>query len=51
MKNHLLSGIVTCNKNYPITEWDQILNQTEITLNLLQNSRVNPNISTWSLIH
>ena len=44
VKSHLLSGIASCHKQFPITEWDRLLPQAEITLNLLRNSRINPKI-------
>ena len=31
-------------------EWDRLLIQAEITLNLLRNSRVNPHLSSWAYI-
>ena len=46
-KSHFLSGLATCDKTYPITEWDQLLLRAELTLNLLQNSRLNPKLSSW----
>ena len=45
-KNHLLSGIATCDPEYPITEWDRLLPQAELMLNLLRNSRLNPKLSS-----
>ena len=47
-KNHLLAGIATCDKDYPIIEWDRLLSQCNITLNLLRNSRVNPGLSAYA---
>ena len=47
-KNHLLAGLATCNKEFPIIEWDRILQQCNITLNLLQNSPVNPGLSAYA---
>ena len=44
-KNHLLTGLATCDPSYPIEEWDRILEQCEITLLLLRTSRVNPKLS------
>ena len=44
-KSHLLSGLATCHSQYPISEWDRLLDQAEITLNLLRTSRVNPRLS------
>ena len=49
-KSHLLSGLATCHSEFPISEWDRLLDQAEITLNLLRTSRVNPNLSAWSYI-
>ena len=37
-KNHLLSGLALCHKDFPIREWDRLVPQAELTLNLLQNS-------------
>ena len=51
IKNHLLSGLVTCDENNPIHEWDRILPQCELTLNLLRNSRINPKLSSWALLN
>ena len=49
-KNHLISGLATCDPEFPVHEWDRILPQCEITLNLLRNSRINPNLSSWATI-
>ena len=39
LKNHLLSGLATCDNQFPIHEWDRLLpQQCELTLNLLRNS-------------
>ena len=50
-KSHLLSGLVTCNRNFPIAEWDRILPQAELTLNLLRNSRINNKLSSWAYLN
>ena len=44
-KNHLLAGFATCDPEFPITEWDRLLQQGELTLNLLRNSRINTKLS------
>ena len=51
VKNHLLSGIATCHQNFPINEWDRILPQAELTLNLLRNSRINPKLSSLAYLN
>ena len=50
VKNHLLSGLALCHKDYPIREWDRLLTQGELTVNLLRNSRVNPSLSAWAYL-
>ena len=50
-KNHLLAGLATCEKYFPISEWDRLLPQCDSTLNLLRSSRINPKLSAWSYIH
>ena len=40
-----------CDNVYPIHEWDKILHQCEITLNLLRNTRTNPKLSSWAFLN
>ena len=47
-KNHFIAGLATCSKEFPIYEWDRLINQCNITLNLLRNSRVNPGLSAYA---
>ena len=35
-KNHLIAGLATVHPEFPILEWDRLIEQAEITLNLLQ---------------
>lgn len=51
VKSHLLSGLATCHTDFAITEWDGLLSQAELSLNLLRNSRVNPTLSAWDFLH
>ena len=50
-KNHLLSGLATCDPHFPIAEWDCLLPQAELTINLLRNSHSNPKLSAWAHLH
>ena len=50
-KSNFLSGLATCNKNFPITEWDRLLSQAELTLNLLRNARCNHRLSAWAYLN
>ena len=49
-KNHFLSCLATCNKNFPISEWDRLLPQTVMTLNMLRNTRLNPSLSAYTYL-
>ena len=49
-KNHFLAGIATCNPKFPIHEWDRLLQQAEITLNLLRQAQKNTKLSAYSYI-
>ena len=49
-KNHFLSGIATCDPDFPLREWDLLLSQVELTLNVLRNSRLNPKLSSWAFL-
>ena len=51
VKSHLLSGLATCHKQFPIIEWDRILPQAEITLNLLRNCCIHPHLSAWAYLN
>ena len=39
-----------CNAHSPLREWDHLLHQSELTLNLLRNYRLNPNLSEWAYV-
>jgi hypothetical protein len=41
-KNHFVSVLCTVDSQYPLTEWDRLLPQTLLTLNLLHSSRIHP---------
>ena len=49
-KNHFIAGLETCDPDYPLREWDRLIPQAELTLNLLRNSRINPKLSAWSYL-
>ena len=50
-KNHLLAGLATCHPEFPLTEWDRLIDQCNITINLLRTSRINPNLSAYNYIY
>ena len=49
-KNHFLSGLATSDPSFPISEWDRLLPQANLTLSLLWLSRVNPKLSAYAYI-
>ena len=50
-KNHFISGLATINPNLPINEWDRLIPQAEITLNLLSSSQINPRLSSYATLY
>ena len=50
-KNHLLAGIATCHPDFPLTEWDRLIDQCNITINLLRTARINPNLSAYAYLN
>jgi hypothetical protein len=44
-KSHFISTLCTIDSNYPMSEWDRLLPQTILTLNLLRSSRIHPSLS------
>ena len=49
-KNHFIAGFSTTYPDLPIREWDRQLYQCVITLNLLQNYRINPALSAYAYL-
>jgi hypothetical protein len=44
-KDHLISGLYSTDKAFPMHLWDRLLPHAVITLNILRTSRINPKIS------
>ena len=44
-KNHFISCLATCEKNFPLHLWCRLLPQVQLTLNLLRNSNTIPHLS------
>jgi hypothetical protein len=44
-KNHFIAILANVDPEFPAEAWDELIPQTEITLNLLRMSRITPNIS------
>jgi hypothetical protein len=50
-KAHFISILCGTNPKFPVKEWDRLLPQTCMTLNMLRPCRYNPNISAYTAIH
>ena len=50
-KNNLKAGSATLNLDFPVHKRDQLIPQVELTINLLQASRLNPKLSVWAFLH
>ena len=49
-KSHFKAGLATCDPDFPLREWDRLIEQANITLNLLRSSRSNPKLSAWAFL-
>ena len=49
-KNHFLATMATADPEYPMSKWDRLLPQAELTLNLLRNARANPQLSAYAYL-
>ncbi len=49
-KNHFIAGLCSVHPSFPMSEWDRLLHQAELTLNLLRSSRVNPRLSSYAYL-
>ena len=50
-KNHFIAGLASTDPDFPITEWDRLTDQGNITLNLLRNARLNPRLSSHAFLN
>ena len=49
-KSHFTAGLASVDPEFPVTEWDRLLDQAFITLNLLRTARVNPKLSAHTYL-
>jgi hypothetical protein len=50
-KDHLITGLCSTDKSFPMHLWDRLLPQAFITLNMLRTSRINPKLSAATHIY
>jgi hypothetical protein len=50
-KEHVVSGLVSVDSDFPLQLWDHLLPQSEMILNLLRKSRQHPQLSAAAHYH
>ena len=50
-KNNFISGLSTTHLDFPLNQWDKLVPQAELTLNILRPSRINPHLSAYAQVH
>jgi hypothetical protein len=50
-KDHLIAGLCSTDKSFPMHLWDRLLPQAVMTLNMLRTSRINPKLSAATHIY
>ena len=50
-KNYFIAGLCSTHPNFPLNQWDKMLPQVVLTLNLHRPSRLNPQLSTHAMVH
>ena len=50
-KNHFIAGLCSTDSNFPMQCWCRLLNQAEMTLNMLRPSRLNNKLSEYAQIN
>ena len=50
-KNHFIAILCSTAPSFPLAYWSELIDQAEITLNLMRSSRVTPNQSAYQHVH
>ena len=50
-KNHFIVGLCTTDQNFPLQLWDELIIQSQDSLNMLRTSRVNPQLPAYHILH
>ena len=50
-KNHFIASLCTAHPEFPMNEWDLLLPQVEMTLNMMRGSQTKPDISAYEHLH
>ena len=49
-KQHFKTGLALVDPDFPLSQWDRLLPQAVMTLNMLRASRINPKLSAYSYL-
>jgi hypothetical protein len=49
-KNHFIAGLASTDPSFPLSAWDYLLPQCDLTLNLLRSSRRQPKLSAYACL-
>ena len=49
-KNHFISTLFGADSKFPVNQWDRLITQAVMTLNMLRPSRINPKLSAYNQI-
>jgi len=49
-KNHFIATLCTVDPTFPLSAWDKLIPQAELTINLLRGSAFTPNTSAWQAV-
>lgn len=49
-KSHFITFLSGLDPNFSISQWDRLLFQAQLTLNLMQTSHLNPKLSAWTFL-
>ena len=49
-KHHFIAGLASVDPKFPVAEWDRLLPQAILTLNLLRTARINKNLSAHAYL-
>ena len=50
-KNYLIAGLSSTDSNFPMQVWYRLLPQTEMKLNMMRPSMLNPKLSAYAQLH
>ena len=50
-KSHFIAGLSTTHPNFPLNQWDKLLPQAVLALNLLRPSRFHPHLSAHHMLY